>query len=190
MRKRYLSLSVPLHIFLYPGIHKQEERNHRHEHNRCPADDQLEEKSVFRMDLAISGNDRLRLLHAGSSRSICGNTFTLWTTSSGVFMFSLFYLAGITSLCIATTVWGMLADRFGRKLMLLRASYGAALLYPLLVFAPNFQVMLLIRFLCPFFRERSIRRRLCWYARRLQKNTVSCSARSAPPSGAETWSAT
>ena len=67
------------------------------------------------------------------------------------FYVSLFYLAGITSLCIATTVWGMLADRFGRKLMLLRASYGAALLYPLLVFAPNFQVMLLIRFLCSFF---------------------------------------
>ena len=106
------------------------------------------------------------------------------------FYVSLFYLAGITSLCIATTVWGMLADRFGRKLMLLRASYGAAILYPLLVFAPNFQVMLLIRFLCSFFRERSIRRKLCWYARRLQKNTVSCSARSAPPSGAETWSAT
>ena len=67
------------------------------------------------------------------------------------FYVSLFYLAGITSLCIATAVWGMLADRFGRKLMLLRASYGAALLYPLLVFAPNFQVMLLIRFLCSFF---------------------------------------
>ena len=67
------------------------------------------------------------------------------------FYVSLYYFAGMASLCIASTVWGVLADRFGRKLMLLRASYMAALFYPLLAFAPNISVLLLIRFLCSFF---------------------------------------
>ncbi|MBO5922930.1 MAG: MFS transporter, partial [Lentisphaeria bacterium] len=64
---------------------------------------------------------------------------------------SIYYLASMLSLCIATSVWGVLADRFGRKLMLLRASYAAALFYPLLAFAPNFWVLASIRFVCSFF---------------------------------------
>ena len=64
---------------------------------------------------------------------------------------SIYYLAAMVSLCIATSVWGMLADRFGRKLMLLRASYAAALFYPLLALAPNFWVLVTIRFICSFF---------------------------------------
>lgn len=68
----------------------------------------------------------------------------------GVYV-SIYYLAAMISLCIATAVWGMLADRFGRKLMLLRASYAAALFYPLLALAPNFWVLALIRFVCSFF---------------------------------------
>lgn len=68
----------------------------------------------------------------------------------GVYV-SIYYLAAMISLCIATAVWGMLADRFGRKLMLLRASYAAALFYPLLALAPNFWVLALIRFICSFF---------------------------------------
>ena len=68
----------------------------------------------------------------------------------GVFV-STYYLAGMISLCIATTVWGMLADRFGRKIMLLRASYGAAIFYPMLAFAPNVWVLIVIRFFCSFF---------------------------------------
>ena len=68
----------------------------------------------------------------------------------GVFV-SAYYLAGMLSLCVATTVWGMLADRFGRKIMLLRASYAAAIFYPLLAFAPNVWVLIGIRFVCSFF---------------------------------------
>lgn len=68
----------------------------------------------------------------------------------GVYV-SIYYLAAMVSLCIATAVWGMLADRFGRKLMLLRASYAAALFYPLLALAPNFWVLATIRFICSFF---------------------------------------
>ena len=64
---------------------------------------------------------------------------------------SIYYLSAMVSLCIATAVWGMLADRFGRKLMLLRASYAAAIFYPLLALAPNFWVLALIRFVCSFF---------------------------------------
>ena len=68
----------------------------------------------------------------------------------GVYV-SAFSFAGMTSLCVATAFWGVVADKFGRKLMLLRASYGAALLYPLLAFAPNVYVLILTRFLCSFF---------------------------------------
>lgn len=68
----------------------------------------------------------------------------------GVYV-SIYYLAAMVSLCIASTVWGMLADRFGRKLMLLRASYAAAIFYPLLALAPNFWVLAGIRFVCSFF---------------------------------------
>lgn len=64
---------------------------------------------------------------------------------------AVYYLTGMTSLCIATAVWGGLADRFGRKIMLLRASYMAALFYPLLALAPNFGVLVTIRFVCSFF---------------------------------------
>lgn len=67
------------------------------------------------------------------------------------FYVSAYYLAGMVSLCIATAFWGILADRFGRKIMLLRASYAAALFYPLLALAPNFGILLLIRFICSFF---------------------------------------
>ena len=67
------------------------------------------------------------------------------------FYVSVFTFAGLFSLCIATAIWGMFADKFGRKLMLLRANYGAAILYPLLCFAPNVYVLIFIRFICSFF---------------------------------------
>ena len=61
------------------------------------------------------------------------------------FYVSLYYLVGMVGLTIAYPIWGMLSDRFGRKIMLLRASYMAGLFYPLLAFAPNFWWMLAIR---------------------------------------------
>ena len=64
---------------------------------------------------------------------------------------SVYYLAGMVSFTVACAVWGVLSDRLGRKLMLLRASYAAALFYPLLAFAPDFRVLVLIRFICSFF---------------------------------------
>ena len=50
---------------------------------------------------------------------------------------AVFTFAGLVSLFLANIMWGMLADRFGRKLMLLRASYGTAIFYPLMVFSPD-----------------------------------------------------
>lgn len=67
------------------------------------------------------------------------------------FFVSAFAFAGLTSLCIGTAFWGMISDRFGRKLMLLRANYGAAILFPLLGFAPDVYSLIAIRFLCSFF---------------------------------------
>ena len=64
---------------------------------------------------------------------------------------SLYHFCSMISMCGAMIVWGMLADRFGRKLMLLRASFAAALFYPLLAFAPNIWILLLVRFCCSFF---------------------------------------
>ena len=64
---------------------------------------------------------------------------------------SAYYFCGMISMCGAMIVWGMLADRFGRKLMLLRASFAAAVFYPLLALAPNVWVLLLVRFCCSFF---------------------------------------
>lgn len=64
---------------------------------------------------------------------------------------AIYQFVGMLSLCVGTATWGILADKFGRKIMLLRASYCAALFYPLLVFAPNFITLLLIRFLAALF---------------------------------------
>ncbi|MBP5640819.1 MAG: MFS transporter [Victivallales bacterium] len=64
---------------------------------------------------------------------------------------SIYTFASLTSLCIATAFWGIIGDRYGSKLMLLRASYAAAIFYPLLALAPNFYVLLAIRFICSFF---------------------------------------
>ena len=64
---------------------------------------------------------------------------------------SAYHFCGMISMCGAMIVWGMLADKFGRKLMLLRASFAAAIFYPLLALAPNIWVLLLIRFCCSFF---------------------------------------
>ena len=64
---------------------------------------------------------------------------------------SAYHFSGMISLCVATIVWGMLADRFGRKMMLLRASFAAAIFYPLLAFSPNIWVLLVVRFCCSFF---------------------------------------
>lgn len=64
---------------------------------------------------------------------------------------SVFTFASMLSFCFATPVWGMLADKYGRKLMLLRSYFAAGLLFPLMYFAPNIACLIAIRLFCSLF---------------------------------------
>jgi len=70
---------------------------------------------------------------------ISGSAVVLW---AGVTTF-----VGSATLAVASPIWGSLADRYGRKPMLVRAMGGAALVTALLIVAPNIWVVLLLRFL-------------------------------------------
>ena len=43
-------------------------------------------------------------------------------------------VAGNLSFCVFAPIWGVLGDRYGRKMMLLRATFGGAILTPLMAF--------------------------------------------------------
>ena len=64
---------------------------------------------------------------------------------------ALFNFLGMGMLAIAAPVWGKLADRYGRKLMLLRAAFVSAFLFPLMMFATELWVLILIRVAASFF---------------------------------------
>jgi DHA1 family multidrug resistance protein-like MFS transporter len=51
------------------------------------------------------------------------------------------------SLAIMAPIWGILADRHGRKLMMLRANFGGFVVLACMGFSPNVQVFILLRFL-------------------------------------------
>lgn len=68
----------------------------------------------------------------------------------GVFV-SAYQFSGMLSFSFATIFWGMMADRFGYKIMLLRASYAAAFFFPWLAFAPSVWWLLGIRLVTSFF---------------------------------------
>jgi DHA1 family multidrug resistance protein-like MFS transporter len=70
---------------------------------------------------------------------VSGSAVVLW---SGVITF-----AGSFTLAIASPIWGTLADRYGRKPMLVRAMGGGALVTALLIVAPNIWVVLALRIL-------------------------------------------
>ena len=72
------------------------------------------------------------------------------TALRGVYV-SIFYFASMTSFCICTPLWGMLSDRYGRKIMLLRANFGGALLMPLMGLSPNIAILIILRFLTSCF---------------------------------------
>lgn len=58
---------------------------------------------------------------------------------------------GFASFCISNPVWGVLADRFGRKLMLLRSYYVSTIIFPLMYFAPSVVWLIVIRFFISCF---------------------------------------
>ena len=59
---------------------------------------------------------------------------------------SLITFFGFFSFCLSAPLWGVLADKYGRKLMLLRSYFVTGLLFPLLFFAPSIYWLIAIRF--------------------------------------------
>ena len=64
---------------------------------------------------------------------------------------SAFYFGGQLSFCISTPIWGALADRFGRRVMLLRANLVTACLFPLMAYVPGVIWPVAVRFLISIF---------------------------------------
>ena len=64
---------------------------------------------------------------------------------------ALFNFLGMGTLAVAAPIWGNLADRFGRKLMLLRAAFISALLFPLMMFSTSLWMLIAIRVAASFF---------------------------------------
>jgi DHA1 family multidrug resistance protein-like MFS transporter len=62
-----------------------------------------------------------------------------------VFWNGLFSAAAPISLGIMAPIWGLLADRYGRKLMMLRANFGAAIILAGMGFVPNVEWLLVLR---------------------------------------------
>jgi DHA1 family multidrug resistance protein-like MFS transporter len=56
-----------------------------------------------------------------------------------------FEASAYISLAVMAPIWGILADRYGRKLMMLRANFGSAFFVALMAFAPNVQAFMVLR---------------------------------------------
>jgi MFS transporter, DHA1 family, multidrug resistance protein len=64
---------------------------------------------------------------------------------------SLFAAAGNLALFLSAPCWGFLSDIYGRRLMLLRASFVCGLLMPLMAFVPGVTSLVMLRFLVGLF---------------------------------------
>ena len=62
-----------------------------------------------------------------------------------------FYFFGMLTFCISNPLWGALGDRYGRKLMLLRAYFLNSLCIPLMLVAPNIYWLIAVRALASCF---------------------------------------
>jgi DHA1 family multidrug resistance protein-like MFS transporter len=62
-----------------------------------------------------------------------------------------FYFAGQVGFCLFTPLWGVLADRYGRKIMLLRANILSGLIMPLMAFSPGPFILVFLRFVVGVF---------------------------------------
>lgn len=67
------------------------------------------------------------------------------------FWIAMFAAAGYSTVAIFSPIWGSIADRFGRKLMLLRANFCNALVMVAMAFAPNVLILVLLRVLMGIF---------------------------------------
>ncbi len=64
---------------------------------------------------------------------------------------SWFHFISTGSFAIMAPIWGRLADHYGRKIMLLRACFMDAIIFPLMVYAPNITVLFILRILASMF---------------------------------------
>ena len=64
---------------------------------------------------------------------------------------AVFAAAGSVSLCVASPIWGFVADIYGRRIMILRATFASALLMPLMAFVPGPGWLVFIRVLVGIF---------------------------------------
>ena len=60
---------------------------------------------------------------------------------------SAFYFFGTLGYAVFCPIWGALSDRFGVKPMLLRGTFGTALLFPLMAYSGRAWILVLLRFL-------------------------------------------
>lgn len=60
---------------------------------------------------------------------------------------ALFTAASALTLAVAAPIWGALGDRYGRRIMLLRANFGGMFVLSAMGVAPNVQVLVLLRLL-------------------------------------------
>jgi len=62
-----------------------------------------------------------------------------------------YHFAGMVTFTVSAPFWGIIADRFGRKIMLLRACFLNAVFFPLMAFSPTLTVLILLRIGASFF---------------------------------------
>ena len=58
---------------------------------------------------------------------------------------SMFFSLGLLTFCLSNPFWGALGDRYGRKLMLLRAYFVTAITFPAMYFMPNWGCLMVMR---------------------------------------------
>src|ERR1035437_4579735 len=60
---------------------------------------------------------------------------------------ALFTAAAPLTLAVASPIWGALGDRYGRRIMLLRANFGGMVVLGLIGLVPNVQMLVMLRLL-------------------------------------------
>ena len=58
---------------------------------------------------------------------------------------AIYNVAGNLSFCVFAPIWGVLGDRYGRRIMLLRATLGGAILTPIMAFIASPDLMIVHR---------------------------------------------
>lgn len=77
--------------------------------------------------------------------------FNLTDEAQRGFYVSLFQFFGMMTFCISNPIWGTLADRYGRKIMLLRAYFLNGITIPLMMVAPTVWWLVGVRALVNLF---------------------------------------